>query len=208
MNAHNGTVTLPSKRGSRMAPNDLIALKAHFANWQKTRGLGLTDVIPFNYYVVENFLKAYPVCDKEIRTGIVDHPLDGGVDAFFFFANRKYVFDDPLDPQAEYRVNLAIFQCKEGAGFSPVETGKFVFFAEDLLDLGRDEKDYKSNYHDRLRTLMAIFKEQLKEIIASISSFEVDFFYVSKLDIDDPKPDSDVANYAERVKKKVLIPTL
>jgi hypothetical protein len=73
--------------------------------------------------------------------------MDGGVDAFYLFANRKYVFEDtPLDPESEYRVNLVIFQCKEGSGFSPVEMGKFIFSTEDLLDLNREESDYTAPF--------------------------------------------------------------
>jgi hypothetical protein len=72
-----------------MAPNDLIALNANFSHWQRTRGVGLSGVNPFNYYSIENFLKLYPVNDKEIRTGAVDNPLDGGVDAFYFFCKSK-----------------------------------------------------------------------------------------------------------------------
>lgn len=164
-----------------MAPNDLIALKSNFETWQKTRGAGLTDIAPFNYYCVENFLKAYPVNDKEIRTGIVDKTMDGGVDAFYLFANRKYVFEDtPLDPESEYRVNLVIFQCKEGSGFSPVEMGKFIFFTEDLLDLNREESDYTALYHDRLKALMRTFKEQYAKIAGSVTSFTIEYNYISK----------------------------
>jgi hypothetical protein len=188
-----------------MAPNDLIALKANLSHWLGTRGSGLTGIAPFNYYCIENFLKLYPVNDKEIRTGAVDQPLDGGVDAFYFFANRKYIFEDTtLDPDSEYRINLIVFQCKEGTGFSPVEVGKFVFFTEDLLDLNREESDYKALYHDRLKVLMRTFKDQYSRIAGTVTSFNIDYIYISKLDVEEPKANGDVSTYMTRLKKEVL----
>ena len=187
-----------------MPPNDVMALESNFSRWMATRGAGLTGTNPFNYYCAEKFLKLYPVTDKEIATGIVDQPLDGGVDGFFFFANRKYVFDSPLlDPDEEWRINLVIFQCKEGSGFSPVEMGKFVFFTEDLLDLNRAEAQYKSVYHSRLKKLMKTFKDQVSHIAGAIASIHVEYFYITKLDCGIPVTGDPVSVYAERLEKEV-----
>jgi hypothetical protein len=176
-----------------MAASDFMALTSNFSQWQKTRGEGLTGAIPFNYYVAENFLKAYPVNDKEIMAGSVDKSGDGGIDAFYFFANRKFVFEDTkLDPDSDYKFNLVIFQCKEGNGFSPIEMGKFVFFADDLLDPHREEADYKDSYHDKLKALMQTFKDKYSQVAGSVTSMEIDLIYVSKLDVDEPADDTDV----------------
>ena len=178
-----------------MAATDVIALDHNFDQWKKTRGDGLTGINFFDYYVFENFLKAFPVSDKEIMAGAVDNSKDGGVDGFYFFANRKYVFDDiELDPQSEYKFNLVIFQCKEGEGFSPVEMGKFVLFVDDLLDPHRQESAYQSLYHTKLKSLMKIFKDQYYQVAGSLTSVEIDFVYVSKLDVTLPKPDEDVTS--------------
>lgn len=188
-----------------MAHSDLMALNGNFAQWQKTRGAGLTDVSPFNYYAVENFLKPYPIIDKEIRAGIVDKSQDGGIDAFYFFANRKYVFDDTkLDPQVEYKFNLILFQCKEGSGFSPVELGKVNYFADDLLDPTREEEEYKHSYHSKLRGMMKTFKEQYYQVAGSVTAFEVDFIYVTRLDVPDPLEDSDVKDAEKKLAKTIL----
>lgn len=188
-----------------MAPNDLVALRANFARWKETRGSGLTGINPFNYYCLEQFLKPYPsVNDKEIRAGAVDGPLDGGVDAFYFFANRKYVFEDtPLDPDSDIKIDLVITQCKEGDGFSPVELSKFVNFTEDLLDQTRKEAQYKARYHARLQELMRAFKEQYAQIAGSVTSVSVTYLYITKMDVGTPKPGSDVATYDERLRAEV-----
>ena len=187
-----------------MPANDVIALNSNYSHWQQTRGAGLTGVNPFDYYCVENFLKSFPVSDKELKTGYVDKSGDGGVDAFYCFANRKYIYDDSeLDPDSEYKINIVIFQCKEGNGFSPLGLQKLIFFAEDLLDLGRTEENYKELYHQNLKTLMQTFKEQYSSIAGSVTAIECDFYYVSRLDVGDPEPDSDVANYGAQLQTKV-----
>ena len=93
---------------------------------------------------------------------------------------------------SEYRFNLIVIQCKEGSGFSPVEMGKFILFADDLLDPQRVEADYKALYHAKLRALMQNFKDQYLQVAGSVTKFEVSFIYVSKLDIDQPPAGSDV----------------
>jgi hypothetical protein len=96
-----------------MADSDLQALNANYERWLETRGAGLSGLNPFNYYCIQNFLKAYPIDDAEIRSGFVDKSMDGGIDGFYFFANRKYVNEEPsLDSDSEYNISLVIFQIR------------------------------------------------------------------------------------------------
>ena len=81
--------------------------------------------------------------------------------------------------------------------------GKFIFFTEDLLDLNRQEADYKSLYHHRLKTLMATFKDKYSQIAGSVTSFNIDYYYISKLDCEQPKSGSDVATYEVRLRQEV-----
>ena len=84
-----------------MSVSDKLALDANYKHWVDTRGVGIKSG-QFNYYTAENFLKSFPVGDSEILSGIVDRPKDVGVDGFYFFANKKYVFDDTeLEPIQE-----------------------------------------------------------------------------------------------------------
>ena len=184
-----------------MAESDLQALGANYERWLGKRGNGLTGVNPFNYYCVQNFLKPYPIDDNEMRGGIVDKSLDGGIDAFYFFANRKYVLEHPvLDPDSEYRINLVIFQIKEGTGFSPNEVQKHYFFLDDLLDITRPESKYQDEYHSGLKKLMKVFKDQYNIIAGTMPQIAIDFFYVSKLDCGQPRSGSDVLAKVARVK--------
>lgn len=176
-----------------MAASDVIALNSHFDQWKNTSGAGLTGISLFNYYVIENFLKDFPVSHKEIMAGAVDNSGDGGIDAFYFFANRKFVFDDAnLEPGTDYNFNLTLFQCKEGSGFSPVEIGKIASFAGDLLDPQKAEHQYAVAYHSKLKSLMRTFKDQFFQVAGSVQKFEVNFYYVSKLDLDENAIDLNV----------------
>lgn len=189
-----------------MAPNDLVALKANFERWRETRGVGLTGINLFNYYCIENFLKPYPVNDKEIRDGAVDATLDGGVDGFYFFANRKYVFEDNiLDPDVDYNIDLILFQCKEGSGFSPVEVGKVIFFLKDLLDQSRQESDYTNVYHKKLKALMKSFKNHYAQIAGTVLSLKIRFLYITKLDAAVPESGSDVDAKSDLLQKEIRI---
>jgi len=183
-----------------MAQNDLLALDANYSTWLKTRGSGLNGVDPFEYYCVQHFLKPYPVDDVELRAGMTNGSKDGGIDAFYFFANRKFVTDDTsLDLDAEYQVNLVIFQIKTGAGFSPTELQKQYFFNDDLLDLTRTDATYDNEYNTGLKNLMRVLKEQYGQIAGTVIRFTIDYFYITKIDCDLSKDDSDISAKRARV---------
>lgn len=176
-----------------MAQSDFIALNSNFDQWKKTSGAGLTGINLFNYYAIENFLKDFPVSHKEIMAGAVDKSGDGGIDAFYFFANRKFVFDDAkLEAGLDYNFSLMIFQCKEGSGFSPVEIGKVASFASDLLDPQKNEAQYAVAYHAKIKALIRTFKDQFNQVAGSVQKFEISFYYISKLDLDASAIDSNV----------------
>jgi hypothetical protein len=80
--------------GDDMPANDVIALKANFTTWQADRMPGLTSVDPFEYYCVDQFLKAFAVSDEEVRAGLVGGGNDGGADSAHFFVNRELVQED------------------------------------------------------------------------------------------------------------------
>src|SRR5438045_2865543 len=118
-----------------MAKNDVLALNANFAAWKADRTPGLTGVNPFEYYCVDQFLKAFAVSDVEIISGLVSGSGDGGADAIYFFVNRRLVQEDTdLDSREAHKVHLIIIQVKESQGFSPKQIDTLVNFSDDLLD--------------------------------------------------------------------------
>jgi|SRR5579875_418714 len=104
-----------------MSANDVLSANVNFEEWSKNRATGLDAKInKFEYYCVDQFLKSYPIADEDILAGMTGGPGDGGVDAIFFFANRKIVTDETqVSSETTLRVNLEIFQVKENQGFQP-----------------------------------------------------------------------------------------
>src|SRR5216683_5717372 len=94
----------------QMSANDVLSLNAHFSEWSQKRASGLQDkgIQPFEYYCVDEFLKRYPLSDEDTLAGMTGGPNDGGVDAIYFFVNRKIVDDESIiEPDTTLRINLA-----------------------------------------------------------------------------------------------------
>ena len=183
-----------------MGANDVLALKANFATWQQDRMPGLTGVDPFEYYCVDQFLKQFAVSDDELRLGLVAGGNDGGVDAAYFFVNRRLVQDDTdLDPKTACKVDLLIIQVKQNQGFSPNEINKLIFFSDDLLDLSRQAPAYKTTYNAKVLEMMRVFKKKYQEIAGAFPEVLINYYYITQADV---TPNSDAEGAAERVKGK------
>lgn len=186
-----------------MSKNDLLAIDANFNNWLKERAEGLTDYNPFVYYCVEQFLKPFDLSDEEIMYGITDGGGDGGIDAIYFFANRRLVREDSdLDPKSSATVNLIMIQIKESnSGFGANEVSKLYSFSDDLLDLSRNVKSLTTKYNAQLLDIMKVFKEKYLTILGSFPSVSIDYYYITKGDECNPHPNTIIE--ADRVKEVV-----
>jgi hypothetical protein len=183
-----------------MGKNDVLALEANFDTWQKSRMPGLGGVDPFEYYCVDQFIKQYAISDDELLPGLTGGANDGGIDAGYFFANRRLVQEDTIfDSRSSYKVNLLFFQVKQNEGFSPVEINKFVLFSDDLLDLSRLPTEYKTTYNSKVLELMEVFKEKYQEIAGGFPEVFIDYYYITKADV---SPNKDAKGAASRVLKK------
>jgi hypothetical protein len=183
-----------------MAANDVIALKANFEIWQKDRATGLTGAKPFDYYCVDQFLKPFAISDDELISGLVAGGQDGGVDAVYFFVNRRMVQEDTeLDPKAAHKVNLLVMQVKENQGFSPPEIDKLVLFSDDLLDLSRPPSQYQTTYNPKLQAAIRVFKEKYQQISGTLPAISIDYYYITKSDFDEA---DDARKAGERVVQK------
>jgi AIPR protein len=185
-----------------MAANDVLALNANFATWQKNRMPGATtpEANPFEYYCVDQFLKRFAVSDDELLSGLVAGGQDGGIDALYFFVNRRLVEEDTeLDPKAALKVNLLVMQVKETQGFSPPEIDKLVLFSDDLLDLSRRPAQYQTTYNAKLLGVMNVFKEKFQQIAGAFPAISIDYYYITKSDSAEP---DDATKAAARVINK------
>src|SRR6185436_20904968 len=103
-----------------MSEADVKTFNLQFDTWCIDRLTGLSDVKPFEFFCADQCLKSRSLSDKEILYGQVDGKDDGGVDGFYCFLNNSLVDDTTqIDARAGGLVELKIFQCKQGEGFSP-----------------------------------------------------------------------------------------
>ncbi|MFZ0135965.1 MAG: AIPR family protein [Candidatus Sulfotelmatobacter sp.] len=121
--------------------------------------------------------------DSQLQSGLIGASKDGGVDALYMLVNGELVdAETELDPKEPNKVNVIIFQSKEGSGFSPVAIDKLFFFTDDLLCLGRKKADYHQAYRPELITLMRLFKDKYGMIVGEGPSLSVSYYYITKLD--------------------------
>ena len=167
-----------------MSQNDVIALEAHFDSWKKTRFSGAKkNFNAFEYYSIEQFLRQYGLSDSQLQSGLIGGSKDGGVDALYTLVNGELVDSETeLDPKEPNKVDVIVFQAKEGSGFSPSAIDKLYWFTDDLLCLGRKKADYKSEYRPELITLMRLFKDKYGMIVGEGPSLSVTYYYITKLD--------------------------
>jgi hypothetical protein len=185
-----------------MGANDVLALDANFRNWCSNRMSGLKrEIVPFEYYCAEHYLKPYGVSDEEILSGLVGGHHDGGIDGMYFFANRRLVEEDTeIDPKTVSKLNLMMIQAKEGDGFSPTAVSKMIFFVDDLLDLGKSEQRYHAKYSKRVVEAMKVFKQKYQTVIGESPALGIEVLYISKQDVE---PNEDCIRAADKLKDTV-----
>lgn len=181
-----------------MSSNEVYALEANFKGWQEKRfPTPPKDLNVFEYYCVDQFLRPFDLSDSQLKTGLIGGPKDGGVDGLYMFVNGEIVdAETELDPKTPNTVKLLILQVKEGEGFSPVAVDKLNFFSDDLLELTRKKADYHQAYRPDLITAMRLFKDKYGIIIGENPPFSVDFYYITKKDVE---PNEDCKTSAKKV---------
>jgi hypothetical protein len=181
-----------------MSSNEAIALDANFKSWQeKPFPTPPKDLNVFEYYCVDQFLRQFDLSDSQLKTGLLGASKDGGVDALYMFINGELVdAETELQPKSPNRVSLVVMQMKEGEGFSPVAVDKLNFFADDLLELTRKKADYHQAYRDELIKAMRLVKDKYLVIVGENPPLSIDFYYVTKKDVE---PNNDCNTSAKKV---------
>jgi hypothetical protein len=184
--------------GGKMSSNEAVALEANFRGWQEKRfPTPSKDLNVFEYYCVDQFLRPFDLSDSQLKTGLIGGGKDGGVDGLYMFVDGELVdAETELDPKNPNRVRLLIMQMKEGEGFSPTAVDKFQFFSDDLLELTRKKADYHQTYREELIVAMRLFKDKLGIIVGQNPPLQVDYYYITKKDVE---PNEDCKTSAKKV---------
>ena len=186
-----------------MAENDVLSLNLFYDEWCKNRlrdGKAPRDIQPFEYFIGEQFLKRHSLNDDELLSGLVGTHDDGGIDAFYFFIN-KVVADDTtvVDRRSVNDIDVILMQIRESSGFSPTSLEKMDRFTDDLLDLSRESKNYRYNYHSRLQGLMSVFKSKMSAM--SQRSMRIEHYFVTRCD---EAPNDNCERAAKTIRDTVL----
>ncbi|WP_422003887.1 AIPR family protein [Pyruvatibacter mobilis] len=182
-----------------MSSNDAIVLKANFDDW-KARVEG-TNVDPWLYYCVEQFVKPYMLDDDEILSGIVDGGNDGGFDAIYLVANQRQIVDETteLDTKNVSRLRLIFMQVKESGGFKPTEIEKGIEFTDDFFDLSKPADGFGTRYNENVVRIMRTWKETFLKVSGSFPETNIDYYYITG---DDTSPDQYAIDSSNRVLAK------
>lgn len=185
----------------RMAPNDVIAMKANFNDWKEKRfPHPQKGDNPFEYYCIEQFTRSYDLGDSQLKAGMIGGGGDGGIDAFYILANGEMIdAETEMDPKEAPEFKLLIVQVKSDEGFSPTAIDKLYWFTDDLLDLSKKKADYHSNYKDDLIAVMRLFKDKFGVVVGETPPISVEYIYVIQKDVD---PNDDCLKSSTKVKDR------
>lgn len=178
-----------------MSEADLTTFNLQYDAWCVDRLTGLTGVKPFEFFCADQFLKERCLSDAEILSGQVDAGQDGGIDGFYCFHNGVLLDDTTvIDPRSGGEIELKLFQCKQGDGFSPEAVDKITRFIDDLFSFSRPESEHRCTYHERLLTLIRLFKNQFNNLrTRSTPILSLEVFYITRLDVNEPNVDAQKA---------------
>ncbi|HUO15590.1 MAG TPA: AIPR family protein [Verrucomicrobiae bacterium] len=186
-----------------MAANDVLALEANFESWRKNRFPNpAKGTNPFEYYCIEQFARSFDLGDSQLKAGMVGGGGDGGIDAFYIFANGEMVdAETEIDPKDTPEFKLLIMQVKSDEGFSPAAVDKMYWFIDDLLDLSRKKADYHSTYHADLISLIRAFKDKLGIVVGDTPPLTIECIYVVKKDV---QPNNDCEKSSAKIKERCV----
>lgn len=182
-----------------MSNNDIIALQTHYDQWAAKRfPHPKKGDNPFEYYCIEQFARPFDLSDSQLQSGMVGGFGDGGIDAFYVFANGELIdAETEIEPKDPPEFKILIIQSKSDEGFSPVEIDKLFWFTDDLLDLGRKKADYHSNYKSELIALMRIFKDKFGIVVAEAPPLSIKYVCIIKKDV---QPTADAEKSVAKVR--------
>lgn len=139
----------------------------------------------FELFSAEQVLKlrGFDLDPQEIKSGNIGGTMDGGVDSFYLFANRKLVRDDTNLSQfagQQISIELVIIESKNNASSREQVIKNFDDFTENCLrmqvDLAKAPKDL---YSDALLEAVQRFRVLYESAASNRPSLSIDYYAVS-----------------------------
>ena len=139
----------------------------------------LADSKFFEIFCVDRILQDFDLSHSEIRAGIVDGSMDGGIDAAYVFVNRNLLLaaeDFPFDSIKHDGVSIELFivQVKNQPSFRETSIDKLVTSMPMLLQ--ENSNDFKSE----VENVFSLFKMARERLARKFPKVSAQIFYCSK----------------------------
>lgn len=140
--------------------SSIAVLKQILQQKRETTAPTLSEDEYFNLFACEQALKDFELSYDEINKGIVDGPLDGGIDAIYTFVNGELLDDgnEVNDIKKDIVIDLIIVQSKNTTGFSEEAINKLIASANDLFNFMNELDEFYSTYNHKLLERIGLFK--------------------------------------------------
>ena len=163
----------------------------------------LPDDIFFARFCIAQILKPKDLDIDQLSAGYTEGPLDGGVDAIYFFVAGRMVTDDwdcsEVADYEELAMGLHLIQATRSPHFTNEHIRKFEDFSKDLLDTRNDVDAKAQQYNEEARASIRRFRSWWQTLSMKLPSLSIHFHIASKADTVHP----DVATRAEALKQMV-----
>ncbi|RMC98534.1 hypothetical protein EAY64_09190 [Aquitalea palustris] len=137
----------------------------------------------FNFFSAQLILKEHELSYEEVLDGIVDGPLDGGIDALYLTINNELIREDFKDYQRYKRdvnIEVVVLQSKNTEGFGESAIQKLRSSLITLLRLDASYDDLKKKYNAQVLDFFRKFTEAYRSLIAKSPSLSIKIYYSTK----------------------------
>jgi hypothetical protein len=166
-----------------MNSNDQFLLDQRLTTRRRAQAPDVSEDKFFNTFVAELVTQDYQLPGPEhLQYGVVDGPLDCGIDAIYTFVNGMLVTDDfrriavPKAPD----LDLVIVQCKTSPTFSESPIEKLAVHVPEIFSLERSEADLSKVCNTALLQESRRFLDVYRDLAAKRPALRVSLIYASR----------------------------
>jgi hypothetical protein len=197
---------LATARGFRVSVTDVKVIDEILSEKHKELAPDLDDGEFFEFFAAQQILRNYASSPTDIQNGMVGGSgqkdgksgSDGGIDGFYLLVNGRFISDveaaeDLQTLKQNVAVDLILIQSTREQKFLMNRVLRMSEAVENILQLGREPKDFTENYNESLLDAIERFRTTHRVLAGKFPTINVSYFQVTK---------GDRANISADVKKK------
>lgn len=136
----------------------------------------------FEFFTSKQIMKKAELSDEEVEKGIVGGSNDGGCDSIYTLFNNVYLTEDALDDISiikESSIDFVVVQAKRETSFKEETLMTWKTTAENLLEIGIDDKRHKDRYNEDVLSSFALFRSLYMKVLRSTPKLNISFNYAT-----------------------------